>query len=540
MPASQPDDDYDEYVIIGPPGCGKTTELGRQVRLATEAGKNVLVSSLTRASAAEIAGRDLPIPPEAVGTLHSHCYQALGQPTIAQDRAHLEDWNAQNPALALTTSAADKSKSLDEDNLDPTTDQAPGDELMAQYQILRSRMVTPDPNSDVGKFAKAWTDWKNANDLMDFTDLIEQCLESVTRAPSAPDVLYIDEAQDLDLLEMTLIRKWARTAGQLVAVGDPDQAIYIWRGADPKAFSTPHSSSANTRVLEQSYRVPREVHAQAVAWIDRTPDRRHIKYRPRDATGGFKRIEATFKLPQMALKDAEEHLAEGKSVMFLASCAYMLTNLIDTLKRTGTPFWNPNRKSNGAWNPLQRRARATTAADRILAFLELSQSSYWTAEDIYRWTNAVKISGTVAKGGRQAVRDLKDDEEGTVSIDTITKLLTEEAMDAALSGDLNWYQEQLVASKLQTSLFPLQIARLRGPETLRKQPQAVVGTIHSTKGAEADVVYVFPDLSRAGMSEWSGATNQRASVFRLFYVAMTRAKETLVICNPATRAHVNI
>ena len=52
------------------------------------------------------------------------------------------------------------------------------------------------------------------------------------------------------------------------------------------------------------------------------------------------------------------------------------------------------------------------------------------------------------------------------------------------------------------------------------------------KGAEADVVYVFPDVSRAGMREWAGRPAQQASVYRLFYVAMTRARETLVLCAP--------
>ena len=547
-PGNQPDDQtrrqpahrFREELIIGPPGCGKTTELSRQVRISTQAGNTVLVCSLTRASAAEIAGRDLPISADAVGTLHAHCFHALGQPIIAEDRIHLEDWNNQHPAMAMTVSATDKSKSFDEDNLDPGLDQAPGDALMQEYQILRSRMQRPQPDSPVGQFAAAWTHWKNQSGLMDFTDLIEVCLRDINAAPGAPDVIYVDEAQDLDQLEMALIRKWADSAGHMVAVGDPDQAIYIWRGADPRAFSTPHTDSSTTHVLEQSYRIPKQVHSHAVSWINRIADRKHISYNPREVDGEFKRIEATYRFPEIALHDAEHHLADGKTIMFLASCSYMLTNLIDALKRTGTPFWNPNRRSNGAWNPLQRRARAITAADRLLAFLSFSETSYWTAEDIHRWTNAAKVSGVLQKGGRQAVKNLQNDEDGAVSWDRMHELFTEEAIEAGLSGDLDWYQDQLVTSKRQGSVFPLTIARLRGPGFLSEQPQVVVGTIHSTKGAEADVVYVFPDISKAGMAEWTGAPHQQASVFRLFYVGMTRAKEKLVICNPATRAHVNI
>ena len=531
---------YREELLIGPPGCGKTTELARQVRLAVDQAKTVLVCSLTKASAAEVAGRDLPVPAEAVGTLHSHCFYALGQPLIAHEKVHLEDWNAHYPAFALTVNPADKARSLDEDNLDPAADNAPGDDLMAKYQIIRSRMQTPPPESDVGQFAQAWNDWKSSNALFDFTDLIETCLRDTDAAPSLPDVIYVDEAQDMDLLEMTLVRKWAQSAGHLVAVGDPDQAIYIWRGADPKAFSTPATAQSTIHVLEQSYRVPKHVHQQAVSWINRIIDRRKITYYPRPAEGEFKRSEANFRFPEQAIQDAEQHIQDGKTVMFLASCSYMLTNLINALKRTGTPFWNPNRRSNGAWNPLQRRSNATTAADRILAFLGMYETSHWTAEDIHRWTNAVKLKGVIQHGGRQSVKDLKDDPEGTVPWETIMDLFTAEAVEAALTGDLDWYEENLVSSKKQPAIFPLAIARNRGPQALETLPQIVVGTIHSAKGSEADVIYLFPDVSRAGMSEWTGSHVQQASVFRLFYVAMTRAREKLVICNPATRAHVNI
>ena len=50
-----------EYRVVGPPGCGKTTWLGDQVQQAVESGMSVLISSLTKAAATEIGGRNLPI-----------------------------------------------------------------------------------------------------------------------------------------------------------------------------------------------------------------------------------------------------------------------------------------------------------------------------------------------------------------------------------------------------------------------------------------------------------------------------------------------
>jgi len=70
-----------EYRIYGPPGTGKTTSLTRQIQRAVEkfGADAVLVTSFSRAAAAELTGRDLPIAGERVGTLHSHCYHAAGR-----------------------------------------------------------------------------------------------------------------------------------------------------------------------------------------------------------------------------------------------------------------------------------------------------------------------------------------------------------------------------------------------------------------------------------------------------------------------------
>jgi superfamily I DNA/RNA helicase len=145
-----------EQRVIGPPGCGKTTWLSRQVKRAVDEGKEVLVASLTRAAASEAAGRDLPIPSRNVGTLHSHCYQSLGRPSLTVDKKNVEDWNTRYPEWALSAS----DDRIDGDNLEESG-QSPGDKLMATYQVLRARMATVYP-IDVDRMASAWTTWKDA------------------------------------------------------------------------------------------------------------------------------------------------------------------------------------------------------------------------------------------------------------------------------------------------------------------------------------------------------------------------------------------
>ena len=68
----------------------------------------------------------------------------------------------------------------------------------------------------------------------------------------------------------------------------------------------------------------------------------------------------------------------------------------------------------------------------------------------------------------------------------------------------------------------------------------VVGTIHSVKGGQADVVYLFPDLSQAGDAQYQRKGAPHDSVIRTFYVGITRARETFYICQRETPVAVSI
>ena len=519
-----------EQRVIGPPGCGKTTWLSRQVRRAVSEGKEVMVASLTKAAASEAAGRDLPIPPRNVGTLHSHCYQVLNRPALAVDKKNVEDWNDQYPEWNLTFS-----DDIDDDNLE-NSGQSEGDKLMAGYQVLRARMATVFP-TEIDYFASAWTEWKAKAGLLDFTDLIEQCLDSVPAAPGSPSVIFLDEAQDMDLLEMSLARKWGEAAGYLVVVGDPDQNLYQWRGSDPEVFVEPPVPDDQMRILSQSYRIPRAVHTAAVRWIEKTPGRTPVEYYPRDEDGEVRRLAGSCSYVSPIVQDMRRYLDAGKTIMILGSCSYMLRPLLGGLRREGIPFHNPYRRKKGGWNPLQSSSRRITPKDLVLAFLRMSEEGIWTAEDIKKWVTASRISG-VLKGNRGTLEDLGDDGRNGVDWEKLHNILTEESIEAGLMGDLDWLRVNLLASRQKGAAFAIRVAEAHGAETLAKTPQIIIGTIHSVKGGEADVVYLFPDLSYAGMNEWIG--RGQSAVRRLFYVGMTRAKESLILCQPATSRSVEL
>ena len=528
-----------EHRTIGPPGCGKTTWLARQVENAYARGRNILIISLTRASAAEVAGRDLPIPERQIGTLHSLCYHALGRPQIAESRTWATDWNEMHPADAISAVTGISESDIDRDSGEATPD-SHGDRMFSAYQILRAKMV-PRENWPPGTlaFAARWEGWKRDNGLMDFTDLIETCLTEIDEAPGNPDTIFVDEAQDMDRLEMSLVRKWGEAAAYLVVVGDPDQCIYSWRGTDPHVFLNPDIPEENRRLLDQSYRVPIRVLRKAINWIDRAPGRKRIVYHPRDHEGQVEYAHLNYDQGQELVKDAMRHIKAGRSVMFIGSCTYMLDPVVGALRKEGIPFHNPLRARNGAWNPMARRTGQVTTGERVLAFLNLSEVGAWNAEDVRLWGDMVKVRETLQ--GHTSLRELLDQLENDstdhrmepcLSQDRLHEILQTGTLEAGLTADLDWLQTKITSAKAGGSRFPIRVVQQQGVEALREQPKAMPGTIHAVKGGESDVVYLFPDLSKAGAMEWNGNAEQRAAVHRLFYVGMTRARDTLVICQP--------
>ena len=82
-------------------------------------------------------------------------------------------------------------------------------------------------------------------------------------------------------------------------------------------------------ILSKSRRNQRDVHGRAMAWIRRMPGCEPIEYQPRDADGEVRRMESWIHNPSTVIQAVEQDLADGKTVMALASCEYMLRPLIN-------------------------------------------------------------------------------------------------------------------------------------------------------------------------------------------------------------------
>jgi len=527
-----------ERRIFGPPGTGKTTVLAGSIRSTVEARGThaIMVASFTKAAAHEIAGRNLPLDRANVGTLHSFAYRAIERPPLFETK--VSGWNARHPAMALSTARTNVDDEMAPADFSGATE---GDKAMSEVEVLRARLVPVERwPLRAQAFYKHWCDWKVAEGVIDFTDMIQAALD-VDEAPGSPVVGVFDETQDFTPLELSLVRHWGQRMESLVLAGDDDQVLYHFKGATPDAFLDPPLPEDRVRVLSQSYRVPHAVHAVAERWIKQVSRRQPKEYLPRDAEGKVRQAEVRYDRPDPIIPDIEAQLSLGRDVMVLATCAYMLDPLKKALKAAGLPFHNPYRASRTDWNPLKSTGKNTTSAQRVLSYLILDERIFgdaahgWTGEEVRRWSAMLKKDGVFQRGFARSVAALPDRE---LTYAEVASLFVDDLVAAeAAEPSLDWFTAHLLPSIRDRAMFPIQVAEKRGAQALLEAPQVVIGTVHSVKGAQADTVYLFPDISASGMREL-GTIPGKDAIIRQFYVGMTRASEELVVCTPSSNMTV--
>lgn len=562
---------YNCWQVTGPPGTGKTTWLIRTALAAIEKhgpGK-ILVASLTRAAAYEFSSRGLSaVPRNQLGTLHSICLRALGRPEIAESPKHREEWC--EFAVAHNGANYQLSGETGDQGFDYAPQLTKGDALLSQLMLARNRfpgeldwknhlqLAAHGIPREVALFREIWELWKRETGYLDFTDLLEQCILHVERAPGDPAVMFGDEAQDWSKLETQLFRDhWGRHAEKVILVGDPDQAIFEWRGADPRIFLDYPVPEGQRILLEQSYRVPRTVRDAALKWIEgQIRDRAAVVYRPRDFDGLVAPLRNhSFRQPERLLQLLEKQEQAGETTMVIASCGYMLHPLLSMMRKQGIPFANPYRVEDGSWNPLRRgkshdpgRSSPVMALDRMIAFLAGSVelrgavAGEWTWQDIHRWIDPLPSRGdhqVLAHGAKKRAADRAIGPKalipGAYTMEEFGSLFVggwdAEHAHAAHKADLKWWLSRLPEKVRDRYGYFVEIIRRKSARDLLAIPRLWIGTAHSFKGGEADNVILFPDLSLAGYNLFRYTTPAgRAQVARLFYVAMTRAKQRLYLC----------
>ena len=404
-----------------------------------------------------------------------------------------------------------------------------------------------------------------------------------TRWQSRFEVILVDEFQDVDNVQYGIIQSLAGKDNQLYVVGDPDQTIYTWRGADVKnitEFSKIYPD-AETITLHQNYRstqtildaanniiqynndrtdkellaVKEEIHDihyqefpsadDESYWIASTIkqlvdqgegyDEIAVLYRSSYLTRALERTLVQRGIPYIVYGGLRFY--ERKEIKDVVSFLRMITHSDDlSLRRSigARPCGIGNKSLENIWDKslelgmtmyevMLRDVMTKSAGPRIRDYVNLIESLKEASESV---SIADLIQEILDKGGLASYYKQKDEED---RIENVMELKVD-AMNFSQVSD-------------QASLDEyIQMVSLYGEKAdVKLESHVRLMTIHASKGLEFNDVFImgasesiFP--SKRAIQDGKNVALEEER--RLMYVAITRAKERLYVTNNSDFSYV--
>jgi DNA helicase-2/ATP-dependent DNA helicase PcrA len=562
-------------IVQAGPGTGKThTLVQRAVRLLHNGQGPVVVITFTNRAAEEIRQRLAAAAPGApvwVDTFHGFCLHWL--------RRHQPDLALAGPEMRQRIVLRQYPQ---------LSDRARRDLQRQMGLFLAEQRVLPETYAEADPLRSYFT-YLREHSLLDLDEVVPACTalahrdsEFATALRAAAAHLLVDEFQDLNAAQYELVRLLAEN-GSIFAIGDPDQAIYGFRGANPAWFRRfaeeqqpeRHHLTANYRsgaaVLEAAAAViannypPEEKRATAHAATSKTA----VLYRHTTTTAA---AEARFIAEQI------QHLIGGTSHREIDRLTNSDGNLalsdIAILCRTA-------RQMPLIAQALAERTIPCQAVDLQPFYLsgETKRLYYWlllAAGQIDQAELLVLLSkeqgiGTQTLAAAEHVLSEKEKSRAPLAdllsaaelpehlrghierIAGFSARLTQEPLSAAVDliaahcgmkadePDVIRFRN-LAASAVSLSPFAEHCRRHEDSVIYDQRAEAVLlATLHAAKGLEFKAVFLagceeglLPLAPRVAL-DLAAEAEHIAEERRLFFVGLTRAAETLYLCSARER-----
>jgi len=433
------------------------------------------------------------------------------------------------------------------------------------------------------------------SNAVDFDDLILKTTRLVEDqdSPAGADLrarfhhVSVDEFQDTNLIQYRMVRALSERTQNLCVVGDDDQSIYRWRGADvrlirsfqkdfPSAViikleqnyrSTGNIVKAALGVIEQSAeRAPKQLWTEAPAGdpvrvravMDEREEADHVlrsiqaelsRGTRADSIAIFYRVHAQSRTLEEALRRGNVpyqiiggmkffERAEVKDLLSYLRLAVNPTSDADLARVINTPARGIGDKtvehllnvasesSVSAFDAIDQAQRelGTAASKKLGAFKALIQGFQGEAKRL----SPSELAGHILEvtGYRELLRK-EDTAESDARLGNLEELV----------GSLQDYETETVDETPTLSGYLERVSLVAAIDAQKSGPQISLMTVHSAKGLEFDAVFLtgmeqemFPYRGIA-----SGEDEELEEERRLAYVAITRARRRLTITYAGSR-----
>ncbi len=487
--------------ILAGAGSGKTRVLTRriawQIRNVPIDPRRVLALTFTRRAAGELRGRLRRLglrDPVRAGTFHAAALAQLHRYAVDRGR---------RPPEILTNRAAFLAR------LRPDRSRKAIAEASAEIDWARARMVSPEKYAEAAASHKRLTGRRAAEvadlyaeyeaakrrrrpRLFDFEDLLSGCRSLMEKQPNEATAqrwrnqhLLVDELQDVNRLQFALLRSWLGPESTLTVVGDGDQAIYGWNGADPRLIGEVDRYLPGCAVLHlnTNFRSTPEILEVAGRVLGRPPQ------------------------PAVRVCGPDPTVTECSG----ADEAATLVRSVRSCHKPGAPWQHQAvlARTNAQLAPLQQALERQGIAVITLATSDLLQRP-GVRDLLDSWEPDADLHATVIDARVERDDRAAEDSEGLLGVGALLDL-AEEHLCLDPGATVRSFTVSLKADSRSRALDD-------GVE---------LATFHAAKGLEWPIVHLVGIEDGLVPIAHARTAEARAEERRLLYVAVTRARQEL-------------
>ncbi len=497
-------------LVAAGPGSGKTRTLTARFARLVRMGRRPAAITFTTKAAGVLRERLSPLGP-AIGGLKICTFHALALDILKEERPDFKLFGKAEGILLLKELGV---KAVE----------------ISIQRISRHKSIPGDVlTEDEERVFNAYEAGLKERSALDLDDLILETVKILSgqRGPEITDRLFtdllIDEFQDINPPQARLVKLLSRGAS-LLCIGDPDQSVYGFRGANLGGFLSFKTDYPDARIitLGTNYRSGERIVEASAALIKNNTGRLENTLTARRTGGDVTVVEAPIeRAEERFITEEIERLMGGLSSLTVGGGAAEGTGGLELRFSDFAVLVRTNRQVE----ILERVFKDTNIPSKTLKTPTGAELSAFTKIFTERLT--LEPGEEAGDGPLNTISEFSH---------LIRRSTVEAGLGEALSGKLTKVALEIEAAGGEAEEF-LDEIKLLNPEDLFdiETDRVSIATLHMSKGLEFEVVFIPGAEAGLVPFERGGVVEDMEEERRLFYVGMTRAATKLYITNTKKR-----